>query len=178
MARAVDAVLFDLDGTLVDSLDLIAQAMSRVLVEHGYDTDVERLKPLIGPPMEVVARQLGASADAPALGEEYLRLYHDQYVRQTPERAGATALIERLVASGVALGIVTNKVEASAHELLRIEGWTAHFGAVVGRDTPGASAKPAPEPHSASSPGLPFPQATTMWSCRKTCCGRAMTSPS
>lgn len=143
----VDAVLFDLDGTLVDSLQLIAQAMARVLVEDGIDTDPERLLPLIGPPMEVVARQLGVSPEeSPRLGEAYLRLYHDQYVRQTPERAGASALIERLVAAGVALAIVTNKVEASARELLQIEGWTAHFGAVVGRDTPGAAAKPAPDP--------------------------------
>lgn len=144
-ARAVDAVLFDLDGTLVDSLPTIAEAMVEALRVFGYEIDVPRLIPMIGPPMELVARALGAPDDeADRVNAEYLRRYHDGYVQRTPEHDGATNLLDRLAAAGVALGVVTNKVEEGARLVLDARGWTGRFGAVIGRDTPGADAKPQP----------------------------------
>jgi HAD superfamily hydrolase (TIGR01549 family) len=144
--RVVDAVLFDLDGTLVDSHHTIAEAMVAALRTFGYEIDVPTLIPMIGPPMEVLARDLGAPADeAVRINEEYLRLYHHGYVQQTPEHEGATALLERLADAGIALGVVTNKVEEGARMVLDVENWTARFGVVVGRDTPNAAAKPSPE---------------------------------
>ena len=143
--RAVDAVLFDLDGTLVDSLPTIAEARVVALQSFGYDMDTERLTPLIGPPMEMVAGLLGAPPEQAALiNEEYMRLYHSGYVQRTPEHAGATALLHRLAGAGIALGVVTNKVEQGARMVLDIEDWSSRFGVVVGRDTPNAAAKPSP----------------------------------
>lgn len=145
-SRSVDAVLFDLDGTLVDSLQTIAEAMVVALRSFGYEMDVARLIPLIGPPMEVLARDLGAPPEeAVRINAEYLRLYHDGYVQRTPETTGASALLDRLAAAGIALGVVTNKVEQGARLVLDAEGWASRFGVVVGRDTPNAAAKPAPE---------------------------------
>ncbi|MFA7248577.1 MAG: HAD family hydrolase [Dehalococcoidia bacterium] len=145
-ARLVDAVLFDLDGTLVDSLQTIAEAMSTALHEFGYEIDVQRLVPLIGPPMDLLAHELGAPLDVAArINREYLRLYHHGYIQRTPEHPGAGALLERLAAAGIAMGVVTNKVEEGARLVLDVRGWSSRFGVVVGRDTPGAAAKPAPE---------------------------------
>ena len=144
--RTVDAVLFDLDGTLVDSLETIAEAMVAAAGAFGYTVDIPTLIPMIGPPMEAVARQLGASAEEAArINTEYLRLYHDGYVQRTPEHAGASALLDRLATAGLALGIVTNKVEEGARLVVDVEGWHHRFGVVVGRDTPNAAAKPSPE---------------------------------
>ena len=146
MARTVDAVLFDLDGTLVDSLQTIAEAMVVALRTFGYETNVQHLIPLIGPPMEVLARDLGASADEAArINAEYLRLYHNGYVQRTPEHAGATALLDRLAAAGIVLGVVTNKVEEGARLVIEVRDWTSRFGVIVGRDTPNAAAKPSPD---------------------------------
>ncbi len=146
MERAIDAVLFDLDGTLVDSLPAIAAAMTRVLATHGYEIDDAQLVPMVGPPMELIARQLGfPPEEAARISEEYLRLYRAEYVRQTPELPGATALLERLATAGIPLGVVTNKVESSAREVLRALDWTKRFGAIIGRDTPGGAAKPEPD---------------------------------
>ena len=58
--RIVDAVLFDLDGTLVDSHLTIAEAMVAALHTFGYEIDVPTLIPMIGPPMEALALELGA----------------------------------------------------------------------------------------------------------------------
>ena len=144
--RAVDAVLFDLDGTLVDSLETIAEAMVIALHTFGYTIDVPTLIPMIGPPMEVVALNLGAPADEAArINAEYIRLYHHGYVQRTPEHPGASALLERLAAAGMVLGVVTNKVEEGARLVVDAERWNDRFGVVVGRDTPNSAAKPAPE---------------------------------
>ncbi len=143
---AVDAVLFDLDGTLVDSHQTIAEAMVAALRTFGHEIDVPTLIPLIGPPMDALARELGASAEqAMQINQEYLRLYHHGYIQQTPEHDGASALLKQLAAAGIALGVVTNKVEEGARMVVEIEGWGAHFGVVVGRDTPNAAAKPSPQ---------------------------------
>ena len=142
---AVDAVLFDLDGTLVDSLPTIAEAMSTVLRTHGYAVDAAALIPRIGPPMEVLARELGAPPEQAArINAEYLRLYHGGYIQRTPAHAGAAALLDRLHAAGVALGVVTNKIEEGGQLMLAVQGWGDRFGVVVGRDTAGV-AKPHAE---------------------------------
>lgn len=145
-AYAVDAVLFDLDGTLVDSHQTIAEAMVAALRTYGHEIDVPTLIPLIGPPMDALARELGSSPEeAVQINDEYLRIYHHGHIQQTPEHDGASALLERLSAAGIALGVVTNKVEEGARMVVDIEGWGGHFGVVVGRDTPNAAAKPSPQ---------------------------------
>ncbi|MGE3856841.1 MAG: HAD family hydrolase [Dehalococcoidia bacterium] len=144
--RTVDAVLFDLDGTLVDSHRTIAAAMVEALGAAGYPITAEQLIPMIGPPMNTLAIHLGASAEeSERINTDYLRIYHDGYIQETPEHEGATALLDRLAGAGIALGIVTNKVEAGARLVVEVEGWQDRFGVVVGRDTPNAAAKPSPE---------------------------------
>lgn len=147
MSALVDAVLFDLDGTLVDSHATIADAMVQAFGAHGIAIDAERLIPMIGPPMDTLARQLGATPeDAAAINADYLRLYYDgEHIRHTPEHQGATRVLRRLHEAGIALGIVTNKVEAGARIIVEVEGWDSLFGAIAGRDTPGAAAKPSPD---------------------------------
>ncbi len=141
----MDAVLFDLDGTLVDSLPTIAEAMVRALQAFDFEMDVARLIPLIGPPMNTLAVGLGATPELAArINNEYLRLYHNGYVQRTPEHAGATPLLQRLGDAGILLGVVTNKIEEGARLVIDAKQWGSRFGVVVGRDTPNAAAKPSP----------------------------------
>ncbi len=142
--RPVRAVLFDLDGTLVDSLPTIAEAASLAFARHGIALAAEAIVPHIGPPMEVVARDLGRvdEAKAAAINEDYLAIYYGDGIGRTLPREGAGALLDRLEAAGIALAIVTNKAEAGAHRMVEVVGWTGRFGAVVGRDT----AAPKPDP--------------------------------
>ncbi len=139
------AVLFDLDGTLVDSLPTIGAAMSAALKEFGHHIDVATIIPQIGAPMPVLAAELtGASEDeAEQINERYLSLYYDDFIQKTKPFDGATELLDRLRAAGVALGVVTNKNEHGAHMMVDIQGWEPTFDVVVGRDT---TARPKPWP--------------------------------
>ena len=139
------AVLFDLDGTLVDSLPTIGAAMSAALKEFGHHIDVATIIPQIGAPMPVLAAELtGASEDeAEQINERDLSLYYDDFIQKTKPFDGATELLDRLRAAGVALGVVTNKNEHGAHMMVDIQGWEPTFDVVVGRDT---TARPKPWP--------------------------------
>jgi HAD superfamily hydrolase (TIGR01509 family) len=139
------AVLFDLDGTLVDSLPTIGAAMATALKEFGYDIDVATIIPQIGAPMPILAAVLtGASEDeSDRINERYLSLYYDEFIATTKTFDGATALLNRLRGAGVSLGVVTNKNEHGAHMMVEIQGWKSTFDVVVGRDT---TARPKPWP--------------------------------
>lgn len=140
-------VLFDLDGTLADSLDTIAQAMVEAIGLHGHAVTMDDIRPRVGPPMHALARDLtGVSMEeAEAMFQDYLRIYHDRYIRSTPPCPGADGLVRCLHASGLALGVVTNKVEEGGRIMVEAQGWADLFGAVAGRDT----SKPKPHPEAA-----------------------------
>lgn len=144
-AGRVKAVLFDLDGTLVDSLPTIADAMVAAAALHGLDATPDAVIPLIGAPMNVLVEELwGVSEETGhAVNEDYVRLYHESYIQQTPEHEGASALLDALGAAGVRQAIVTNKRDEGAHLMTDVQGWRAHFEVIHGRES--GAAKPDPE---------------------------------
>ena len=142
----LDAVLFDLDGTLADSMHSIAVALAETLGDQGYRTSPKELMPHFGPGMQsVIRRAIGVDeAEAERLYALYLPNYYERYMPDTPPLPGAGELIEELAAR-LPLGIVTSKLEAGARSLVASLGWSEHFGPIVGRDTTGIM-KPRPEP--------------------------------
>lgn len=136
-------VLFDLDGTLVDSLPTVAAAMSRALGDFGHDIPAREVLPRIGAPMPVLAAELtGVTPEvAEQMNERYLELYYDKFIETTRPLAGASNLLTRLRDSGVPMAVVTNKNEDGALRMVKIQRWESFFQAVVGRDT-----TPRPKP--------------------------------
>lgn len=143
----VRAALFDLDGTLVDSLATIAEATVEAFARHGHQVTPEQILPRIGPPMEVVALEVtGASpAEAQAMYKTYQDLYYTEYIQHTPPHVGAHELVDALAAAGVALGVVTNKNEFGGRLMVTVQHWEGRFGSIVGRDT-AAHSKPHADP--------------------------------
>lgn len=139
-------VLFDLDGTLVDSLPTVAAAMSRALADFGHKFSAKTILPLIGAPMPVLAAELtGVSAEvAEEINARYLKLYYDEFIEDTRPLDGAESLLERLCEAGIPLALVTNKNEEGALRMVDIQRWERFFAIVVGRDTT-ARAKPWPD---------------------------------
>jgi HAD superfamily hydrolase (TIGR01509 family) len=147
LVPSVRAALFDLDGTLVDSLATIADATVEAFGRHGHRVTPQQILPRIGPPMEVVALEVtGASPEeAQAMYKTYQDLYYSEYIQHTPPHDGAHELIEALRTAGVALGIVTNKNEFGGRLMVTVQRWEGCFGSIVGRDT-AAHAKPHADP--------------------------------
>lgn len=139
-------VLFDLDGTLVDSLSTIGAAMSRTLEEFGHEFAAEAIIPLIGAPMQILARQLTGASESVAqeMYERYLSLYYEEFIETTQPFDGASELLDRLSSGDSRLAVVTNKNEHGGKMMVEIQGWTEHFITVIGRDTT-AQPKPAPD---------------------------------
>jgi pyrophosphatase PpaX len=151
MAQA-RAVIFDLDGTLIDSIELIVRSYEHAVLEHGLPSPgrSEWLRWLGTPLKHQFSLLVGECEDQEARVEALIRTYrawnlahHDELVK--PYR-GVTEAVARLVADGRTLGIVTSKMRASAQRgMLHVGLEPQWFQAVVGlEDT--ARHKPDPAP--------------------------------
>ena len=109
MARPWEAVLFDLDGTLLDSIELIVRAFQHTTLLHlGEPAARARIVPTIGRSLLAVLDELapGRSAELLPTYDQFVRDYHDELAVLTP---GAEPVLAELRTRGYALGIVTSK---------------------------------------------------------------------
>lgn len=141
------AVVFDLDGTLLDSLEDIALAMNDALAGLGRPAHpVDAYRAFVGRGVGVLAaRALGEGhADlAPLAVEAFRRAYAERLVERTRPYPGVAALLDALAARGVPAAVLTNKPEPAARVLVErlLDAWP--WAAVIG-DRPGLPHKPDP----------------------------------
>jgi len=145
------AVVFDLDGTLVDSAADIASALARTLAEEGLPAvAVETVKTMIGGGSRRLIEQVLAARgldDEPARIDRLTRIFEQHYLanpcRDTRIYPGVMDLLDALAARGTGLGICTNKPAGITDRLLAVLGLDRYFGAVAaGAD--GVPKKPDP----------------------------------
>jgi phosphoglycolate phosphatase len=158
--RPPAAVIFDLDGTLADSLGDIAAAMNRTLARHGFPIHpADAYRSFVGEGVaKLVARALPPTAQA--RGEEILRAYQADYdehlldaTRLFPQMV---EVLDRLRAAQVSLGVLSNKTDGPTRRLVDALCPTWHFGSVVG-ERPGVPRKPDPASALAMSDALGAP---------------------
>ncbi|HLA01649.1 MAG TPA: phosphoglycolate phosphatase [Aestuariivirga sp.] len=150
----IKAVVFDLDGTLVDTAPDLMAATNHVLA-------LLKRRPITMPEVRAFvgrgARKLierGVAATGEAIDEASLTYYHAEFLRHyeghTADRSeifpGAVALLERLEKSGIKAGVCTNKPEGLSRLLLDTLDLSRFLGAVVGPDTIGIG-KPDAAPY-------------------------------
>ena len=147
-----DIVGFDLDGTLVDSMADLAAALNHALTALGRPTlTLEAVRPMIGRGVRhLLANGLEATgactpADAEAGLAALLEYYAAHIADATRPYHGVIDALDALAARGVALAVVTNKLEQLAVKLLDALDLSRRFAVVIGGDTLGVS-KPSPEP--------------------------------
>lgn len=150
MERLADvrAVLFDLDGTLVDTLPDIAWCLNHVLGQHRLpQLAVESVRNLVGggvaAMIERVAQAHGV-ADARHLQEAYSACYRQHLVRLSRPYAGVEQLLEALGKRGLPMAVVTNKAHALALEVVGHLLPENAFAVVLGHRA-GQRLKPAPD---------------------------------
>ena len=148
------AVLFDLDGTLVDSAPDLTTAVNGLLGELGRGPyDETTVRGWIGDGARVlVHRALFAAFEGEldaALEQRGLDLFMQHYRACLTDTSqpypGVAETLAALADAGVGLACVTNKPEGLSRELLRALDLEAHFGVLVGGDTL-AQKKPHPAP--------------------------------
>lgn len=136
--------LFDLDGTLVDSVPDIAVALNRSLVELGRpEAGLDEVRAWVGTgardlAARAISRDMRGSDDDAAvetLYSRYLAHYARRVCVETTIYPGVQECLEFLRTRGVTLAVVTNKPEGIATELLATLGLASAFAMVLGGDT-------------------------------------------
>lgn len=137
----IDTIVFDLDGTLVDTAGDLTASLNHALQTLGRaPVDPASVRRMVGRGGRVlVERGLAATGDCtPALVDQGVALFLDHYranvaVHSAPFAGVAAALDE--LAGEFRLAVCTNKPVALAATLIGRLGWSARFGAVLGGDS-------------------------------------------
>lgn len=159
--RIYPVVLFDLDGTLLDTVPMILDSFRHTLAALlPFPFTEAQLGDGIGTPLaaqfEVLQQAAGRTVDAAFTARltaayiEHNLSIHDARVHAFP---GVAAALDRLAQRGARMGIVTSKARDTAIRGLKICGLDHHFPVVIGREDV-LRHKPAPEPVLAGLAGL------------------------
>ena len=146
----LQAVLFDLDGTLIDSAPDLGAAADKMRVDRGLPSlPLASYRPMAGSGARgMLAIAFDMAPDHPdfaALKEEFFVNYERCMTERTCAFDGVPALIQSLVERKLPWGVVTNKSARFTEPLTRAMPLFASASAVVSGDTT-AHAKPHPEP--------------------------------
>jgi phosphoglycolate phosphatase len=131
-------VIFDLDGTLVDSLPGIASSVEAALSSCGLPPLARDLKPLIGPPIRVILSTVSGLSKPERLNdlEQAFRASYDSGGwRGTVCQKGAADLLRRLRTSGIGLWVVTNKPADATRKILNELKIASFFQEAACRDS-------------------------------------------
>ncbi|WP_018759066.1 pyrophosphatase PpaX [Paenibacillus terrigena] len=128
----IETVLFDLDGTIIDTNELIIETFLHVLKEHTPPTFTrEQIIPSMGQTLESQMRLFTGQEDVTPFVDAY-RTYnrerHDELVREFPY---VLEVIENLHRHGIKLGVVTTKVRETTERALQMFGLFPYLGTVV-----------------------------------------------
>lgn len=146
----IGAVLFDLDGTLIDSAPDLGAAADKMRVSRGLPSlPLEQYRPMAGAGARgMLGVAFGMTPDHPefpVLREEFFVNYEKSMTERTYVFEGIPELISQLRSRGLAWGVVTNKSMRFTRPLLQGIGLFATAGAVVGGDsTPHSKPHPGP----------------------------------
>jgi phosphoglycolate phosphatase len=131
-------VVFDLDGTLLDTAPDLYLALSDTLKDYGKEP----------PPFEEFKKHIGGGAYGfiapflpPELWDEALRklryYYLTRYINvNTRPFGGVEETLKALKENGITLAVATNKITEGAKRVLNLTGLDRYFSLVVGRDLP------------------------------------------
>lgn len=158
----IQAVIFDLDGTLLDTIDDIAEASNRVYGSRGLAPfSIEEMKRLVGEGAEELVRKAFAARGLPAPGDaemaaiirDYRLEYESCWRVHSRPYAGVPELLGGLARRGVKTAVLSNKAQRFT-ELMITDLLPAHRFDIVRGALPDVPLKPDPAPALAIAAGL------------------------
>lgn len=143
-----NAVLFDLDGTLLDTLEDIADSVNLMLAAFSFPPrSYDEIRRFVGNGARtLVAKSVPSDTPAELIDDclnKYLSIYSKNLRNKTRPYDGVLNLLARLKASGIQIGVLSNKGESNVKELCQ-----DYFGGLVdvaAGEIPGIPRKPAPD---------------------------------
>ena len=146
-------VVFDLDGTLVDTIEDITAAANRALSRLGFPpVPADRCREMVGWGTRVLARlalQYAADSAHEDSVAQLERMINEEYIDKpfvdSSIYDGIETLLDRLAGRNISLAVCTNKSEPIAQRVVRAAFGTDRFSAVVGA-RPGRETKPSAQP--------------------------------
>lgn len=139
----LEGLIFDLDGTLVDSAPDLRQAMNQTLAAHGRRAvSLEEIKSFTGDGMLAQVQRAFAATGMP-LGDDESHRVSQAYVKHYREVKAdpsqiyphVVEVLQGFIDQGIKIGLCTNKHEASTLKLLQDLGLIRYFQAIAGGDT-------------------------------------------
>ena len=143
LERLSPLIVFDLDGTLVDSAPDLIDTLNVILGREGHGpVSLEAGRKMVGAGARVMIRR-GLEAHGATMTDRrleemfvaYLALYEQHLTDKTTFYPGAEAALDRLAGAGWSLAILTNKYEKPAIKLVDELGALPRFKTVAGQDT-------------------------------------------
>jgi phosphoglycolate phosphatase len=139
-ARRYRAVLFDLDGTLVDSYAALAEAVNHARRSEGlHDLSASRIREFVGDGVEKLLQRAFERTEIPTAAVHAFESRYDEVCCQESKILEDVEItLEELGALGVDMGVCTNKPTVFSKKILDFLDLSRHFKAIVGPDLAGA----------------------------------------
>lgn len=138
--RPFSGVIFDLDGTLLDSMEVWAQIDLDFLGKRGLTVPSDYMEAISALGFQATAEytitRFGLSETPEQLMEEWREMARQRYHHQVLLKPGAAALLERLQAAGVPMAVASALQPDLALPCLTRNGVAAYFSAIVTADRP------------------------------------------
>lgn len=132
--KKITTIIFDLDGTLIDSSEGICEAFNHAIGLHGLaPVNREKITPLIGFPVEAMF-QLVTDSQIQELKSAFRAKAMETVVKASRPLEGAEEAIISLYKSGYTLAIATTKIRPHIEGILEKLKWKEYFESAVGGD--------------------------------------------
>jgi phosphoglycolate phosphatase len=133
-------VVFDLDGTLVDSYAALTEAVNHARRRHGMDAlDATRIRELVGDGLDALLERAFSTSDVPAGAKEAFESRYDEICcEESKVLDDVESTLAELQSLGIAMAVCTNKPTNFSEKILRFLNLAPYFRAIVGPDLAGA----------------------------------------